>query len=272
MKLFADYHVHSDVSPDSEAAMSSTLARARDAGIHEVCFTDHCDPDYPYDNWPLPDLDRYFNELEKAREAFPDLAVRAGTELGMAPTAREYLSGMVRNHPFDFVIMSRHVVGGVDPMAEDFFTDCPQREGERRYLEAILEDIRAFDDYDVIGHLGFVDRGLAISESLDHVLSPFTHGDFPDLLDEILKALVERGRGLEVNTSTVASLGAPLPNASILRRYAELGGDIVTVGSDAHRPEALGRGFKDAQDLLSACGLDYFCTFEGRKPTHHPIR
>lgn len=271
MRLIADYHVHTDISPDSSAPMRSMLESAQDAGVAEVCFTDHCDPDYPYDNWPLPDLDRYFAELDAARKTFPNLRVRAGVELGMVPSAREHLRKTVRRHPFDFVLLSRHVVDDKDPMAEDFFTDCTQREGERKYLEAILEDIRSFDDYDVIGHLGFVDRGLAISRSLDPRLPPFTYADFPDLLDEILRRLIQNGKGLEINTSTHATLG-PFPHRSILERYAQLGGDIVTVGSDAHKPEAIGRGFDVAAELLASCGLRYVCTFEGRTPTHHPVR
>ena len=134
-------------------------------------------------------------------------------------------------------------------------------DGIRRFLEVTLENMRAFDDFDVYGHLDYIVRYAPLEPRR------FFYGDYGDLMDEILRFLISRGKGIEVNTGGYkAGLGCPNPCPEVLRRYRELGGEIVTMGSDAHAVEYVGSFMGEAQEVLRGCGFRYFTLFRGREP------
>lgn len=266
MDYYADYHVHTDISFDSDASMEQQAEAARERGVHELAFTDHYDPDYPYEGFEDPDLPLYFANLENVRAAFPDITFRAAMEVGPRPGTHDTARAKIASYPFDFILLSKHVVNGKDPWYPDFYEGLTQREGEELYLQEILDDVRTFGDFDVVGHIGYADRYLDRSATLTEILPRFTWEDFPDLIDAILRTVIENGKGIEINTSDCRVHGYPAPHPSIIRRYAQFGGEILTIGSDAHGPDRVAERFREAHELAAACGLRYVCTFEHRRP------
>ena len=271
MKRLADYHVHSEFSADSSEPMENAADAALRCGLTEIAFTDHYDEAYPCEPFPKPDYSRYFAALESVQGAFPELTVRSGVELGMMRSELDAIRETLSPWDFDFVLFSKHVINGRDPWYPDYFADRTLREAEREYLSEMIQDIRAFDDFDVVGHIGYVDKYLDRMSDLPAYSRPFEYQDFPDELDELMREIISRGKGIEVNTSCFGSWNDGMPRMSVFRRYIELGGEIVTLGSDAHEAGDVGRYFKEALPFLEAAGCRWICTFAERQPQFHRL-
>lgn len=267
-----DFHMHTEFSTDSGASVRSMLDEAVRKGLLAVCVTDHLDMDYPPDEelGPSPfqlDLDRYFDMLIGLREGYKGrLDVRIGIELGMQPHLGEAYEKIVSEYPFDFVIGSLHLINGMDPYYGKIFEG--RTDGEV-YREAFLETLKCLDgihSFDVLGHLDYVVRYGR------HQAGEYSYRKFADEIDEILRRLTEEGKGLEMNMGGLKyGLGFANPHPDVLRRYRELGGEIVTVGADAHRPEHIAYDFEKAGTILRACGFRYYTEFRRRKPVFHPL-
>lgn len=262
--ITADFHTHTDFSSDSEQPMEGALEALISKGIKTVCFTEHMDMDYPGGEFIL-DTAAYRARLLELREKFRGrIGVLFGVELGLmdylAPRLREYVSGW----DFDFIIGSSHLVDGVDPYYPEYFSKHGDYNGILRYFESILANIRAFDDFDVYGHLDYVVRYSGAKN--------YRPADFAELLDEILKTLISMGKGVELNTAGLKyGLEFAHPHPELLKRYRELGGEIVTIGSDAHAPERIAADFDRACSILKKCGFRYHAIFRKRKPTFELI-
>lgn len=257
--ITADFHTHTDFSSDSEQPMEGALEALISKGIKTVCFTEHMDMDYPGGEFIL-DTAAYRARLLELREKFQGrIVVLFGVELGLmeylAPRLREYVSGW----DFDFIIGSSHLVDGVDPYYPEYFSRHGDYNGILRYFESILANIRAFDDFDVYGHLDYVVRYSGAKN--------YHPADFAELLDEILKTLISMGKGIELNTAGLKyGLEFAHPHPELLKRYRELGGEIITVGSDGHKADHYAWDFDRAGDILRNAGFGYYTVFRGRKP------
>lgn len=258
-----DMHMHSQFSSDSDAPQEDMILTAMDAGLSGICFTDHLDIDYP-DN-PLLfqlDLPNYVASVlalqEKYRDKFP---VHLGIELGLQPHLGKLHNDILSQYPFDFVIGSSHVVHGFDPYFPAFYEGRNEKDCYREYFESILENIHAFDGFDVYGHIDYVVR-YGPTKNADY---DWKH--YQDIIDEVLKLLIEKGKGIEINTGGFKyGLGHPNPTEDIICRYHELGGEIITIGADAHAPQHIGFDFQKVPDILKNAGFDYFTVFKNRKP------
>ncbi len=153
------------------------------------------------------------------------------------------------------------MVHGQDPYYPEFYKGRKVTRCYMEYFESILENLSVFDQMDVYGHLDYIVRyGPGQNAS-------YSYERFQDILDDILKQLIRRQVGLELNTGGYHyGLGEPNPCRQVIRRYRELGGEIVTIGADAHDPSKVAYGFKKAADLLADCGFTYYTVFCGRKP------
>ena len=155
---------------------------------------------------------------------------------------------------------------GTDPYYPEFWNGRDQKAAIRRYLDVTLENIRAFDDFDVYGHLDYIVRYIPQGERR------FSYPEYRELTDAILQLLIGKGKGIEINTGGYkAGLPDPNPCADMLRRYRELGGEIITMGSDAHTPDYVGCRFSDAKEVLRDCGFRYYTVFRERKPEFIPL-
>lgn len=270
--LRSDCHMHTEFSTDSDAPVRDMLEEAVRRGMDGVCVTDHLDLDFPEDEGLGPDafqldLDRYFRTLTSLREEYRGrLDVRIGVELGLQEHLGKAYRDIAREHPFDFIIGSLHLVRGTDPYNREIFREHTDAEV---YREAFLETAQCLDaveDFDALGHLDYVVRYGARKEEA------YSYQRFADEIDGILKRLIASGKGLEMNMGGIrCGLGFPNPHPDVLKRYRELGGEIVTVGADAHRPEHIALAFREGADILRECGFRYYAEYIGRKPVFRKI-
>ena len=169
-------------------------------------------------------------------------------------------------HPFDFVIGSSHVVHGIDPYYPKYYKGRSEKTAYREYFESILENLNTYTDFDVYGHLDYVVRYGPDRNRF------YTYEAYADIIDEILRKLISMGKGIEVNTAGFKyGLGHPNPTEAVLLRYHELGGEILTLGADAHAPEHVAYAFDRLPQILRHAGFRYFTVFTGRKPDFLPL-
>lgn len=259
-----DFHIHSRVSFDSDADPKEIVNTAVHAGLREICFTDHLDYD-PINNDPSLAFDTA--DYAEAYDGLicKDLRIRRGMEFGMLPHNYDTMQSDLQRRSFDFVIGSVHFVDGLDIYYPPFWEGKTIEEAERRVLEQTLECVKVHDGFDVLGHLTYLSKADA-----NPVKRPVPFDVHKDVVDEIFRQLVSKGKGIEINTSGISTCGAPLPGFDYLRRFKELGGEIVTVGSDAHTPGRVGQFCTDmCKEVCEIFG--YVCTFEQRKPIFHRI-
>ena len=160
------------------------------------------------------------------------------------------------------LIGSSHIINGNDPYYPEFWEGKSIKEAVMSYFEAILRNVTTYENYDVYGHLDYINR---YSHYEDNSLE---YKDYSDIIDEILKVLVSKGKGLDINTSGYRyGLGRTNPQLDIVKRFKELGGEIVTVGSDAHKPEDVGAYFAEAYAMLKEAGFKYTASFRNKKAT-----
>ncbi len=263
-----DYHMHTWFSGDSKADPQAQVREAIRLGMKEICFTDHMDLDYPLETELfLLDLAKYGPAMEAIQAEWAGvLTIKIGVEMGLQPHLEKEIPAFVESYPFDFVIGSTHVADGIDPYRKAFFEGRTEEEGYRRYFEVTLENIRKFDCFDVYGHLDYVVR---YGPNRDR---EYLYESYKEILDEILRALILKGKGIEVNTAGLKyGLSYPHPYPFILQRYRELGGEILTVGADGHKPEQIAFAFSHVADYLRQNGIRYYCTFDKRKPSFHRL-
>lgn len=261
--------MHSRRSPDGMYALTEMAAAAAAAGLDEICLTDHVDlrpwrAYVPPEHFPWRELEE---EVREARAQWGDrIAIRLGAEMGEMVTDLPKAEVYWRDRPaLDFVIGSLHVMGErfgyldfthIDQVAERY------DEVIEDYLAQQLRHI-AWGRFSVLGHLT-----LPLRYANERFHMGVTFDRHMDGVEAVLRALVERGIGLECNTNRGHG---PLPGAEILTLYRQLGGEIVTLGSDAHRPEHVGLGIREGQELLRSCGFRYCCTFREMEPVFHPL-
>lgn len=259
-----DYHIHSRVSFDGCDTGLSMAQAALDAGLEEICFTDHVDYD-PFGTMGIMAFDTAEYNAEYDTLEVPGLKIRRGMEFGMTRGNREQFRTDLQRREFDFVLGSIHFVDGLDVYMPPFWQGKTVFEAERRCLEETLACVQVHTDYDVLAHLTYIGKTMA-----NPAPRPVPFDEHRELIDEILRTLAEKGKGLELNTSGLDRCGGYLPTADYFRRFRELGGEIVTVGSDAHQCARVGQYSKEACELLGDI-FGYVCTFEGRKPIFHKV-
>lgn len=256
--ITADFHTHSSFSTDSSEPLIEMVKAAAGKCLRTICLTEHLDYDYPGGEFQL-DTEAYREELMRVKSALSNkVEVLFGVELGLMDYLAPRLNEFAAAWDFDFIIGSSHLIDGKDPYYPEYFETLGSKNGILRYFESILANVRAFDNFDVYGHLDYVVR-----YSPEKKYEPL---DYREIIDEILKALISRGKGIEVNTAGLASgIGYPHPNEFMLKRYRELGGEIVTVGSDAHDRTRVAADFDKAQTALESAGFGHYAVFRRRK-------
>ena len=269
----ADMHIHTWFSMDSEACPRDMADEAVRKGLKTICFTDHFDKDdLEWGEEGIFDVDAYFVEMQKLQEEYAGkLNIRIGIELGLRTYLKDYYEELTKKYPFDFVIGSVHNVpykkdaeGNIlytDPAAEKLFTDRTDKEAYRLMMETTLENVRTSDCFQTLGHLDYVVRYGKSREK------EYSYTDYADIIDEILKLLIEKEKGLEVNSAGL-KYGLPFahPHPDVLKHYRELGGEIITIGADAHKPEHIAYDFAKAEEILKSCGFKYYTEFFEQKP------
>lgn len=259
-----DFHMHSVVSFDGHDTGLAMALAAKERGLKEICFTDHLDyeADVPVQTMVF-DTDKYNAEYDRLE--VPGLKIRRGMEFGIKPYNQDILEADLQRRHFDFVLGSVHFVDELDVYFEPYWRGKTVFEAERRFLEETLVCVEAHDDFDVLAHLNFISKAHAHPTN-----SNLYYRDHREITDEILKTLARKGKGLEMNSSGVDRCGDFLPMREFFERFRELGGEIVTFGSDAHRANRVGQYSDRACEILKDI-FGYVCTFEDREPIFHKL-
>ena len=266
--MFWDQHMHCNFSGDSDALPEDMIKAGIAHGLSGICFTDHLDYDYPEEpNIFLLDFDNYFKVLPDLREKYADkISVNIGIELGLQIQAAGQNLTVAEKYPFDFIIGSSHVVTHMDPYYPEFFAGRDEDAAYMEYFESVLENINSDVDFDVYGHIDYVVRYGPNKNAF------YTYEKFKDIIDEILTKLISKGKGIEVNTGGFKyGLGHPNPTEDIIKRYRELGGEIITMGADAHVPEYVAYEFDKTAQIIKKCGFEYYTVFKNRKAEFIPL-
>lgn len=269
MAILSDYHLHSSFSGDSKEDMEVMIQQGIQLGLKRMCFTEHMDMDF---NYAKPEeagmfelnTDSYLFDLIKYKEKYADrIAVSFGVELGIQPHLSKEIAGYAKAYDFDFIIASSHMCSGKDLYYPYFYEGRSSEEAYREYFEAILDNLNTISDYDVYGHLDYVVR-YGPDKDKD-----YSYDKYKDIIDKILNHLVGHEKGIEINTGGISyGLKELNPCTDIVTRYRQLGGEIITVGSDAHSQERIGEGFGRAEEILKKCGFRYYTVFERRMPEY----
>lgn len=259
-----DFHMHSRVSFDGHDTGMQLAQAGLAAGLKEICFTDHMDyvsaPGWHDLIYKVEDYNAEYDNLE-----VPGLTIRRGVEFGLYPDNQEQMQHDLSLRHYDFVLGSIHFVDNIDVYYPEYWEGRTVYEAQRRYFETMLDCVRAHDNFDVLAHITYLHKSRACP-----VKSPLPYADHAEIIDEILRTLAVKGKGLELNTSGMDRCGGFLPTPDYFRRFQELGGEIVTIGSDAHRSDRVGQYSFDACEVLKDI-FGYVCTFADRKPVFHKL-
>ncbi len=258
----SDFHLHTGYSGDTDVEPERMVQGAIEKGLKVVCFTDHHDADYTEDaelfelNTPL-----YMAGMQKLKKKYEDkIDMRIGVEIGLQSHLNEYYKEYTTQYPFDFVIGSSHLVWGRDPYYGLCLEGKEDVETYRKGFEDLLFYAKHIEAFDVMGHMDYIVRYGREREK------HYSYEANADIIDEVLRTLIYKGKGIELNTSGFKyKLGFPHPHPTIVKRYKELGGEIITVGSDGHCPEHIAYDFDKVTDILKSCGFKYYTEFKERK-------
>jgi len=259
-----DYHMHSTFSADCETPMEETVKSAIEKGLKEICFTEHIDYEYP-DKSIVFDIDipAYTKEIESLQEKYKaHIQIKKGVEIGVQPHLLNQYKRLLDREYFDFIICSMHTTNKQDLHSGQFFNERHPEAAYQLYYEELLYCVTHFDEYNILGHLDLVKRYKALD----------SNENFHDIIRDIFKTIIPKGKGIEVNASGFGyGLGTAMPSEDILQLYYDCGGEIITLGSDAHEARHVAFNFKQIIEQLESIGFKYIATYSNRKPTFHKI-
>jgi histidinol-phosphatase (PHP family) len=262
-----DYQVHSYCSHDGQATIREQCARAVELGLEEIGFSEHKDFDPKDPAVGYFDYDRYADEIAEAREEFSGaLAVRMGVEVDYQKWFESEIADFLGSHAFDFVIGSVHYVDSVMLMTPEYVEGRTKEEAYRGYYQAVFESV-ASGLIDIVGHLEYANRrGVPLFGAFDPTSYRFQ-------VEELVDAMIARNVALEINTAGLRQgTGNTYPCEAHVALYAERGGKLLTIGSDAHRPEDLADQYTLAAEMALRHGLREITVWSGRSPTSRALR
>ena len=278
--MLADMHTHSSFSPDADrgADIEKMALRAAELGLGILTVTDHCDlnfrfseSEHAYPDYLLCDRDMFgslgyalksIEAVTALKERYPVL--RCGIELGQLVQAPDTAADLASDLRLDFVIGSLHMNRGKPDFYWIEYNKMDSSELTAlldAYFEEQLEVCRTAD-FDVLGHLTYPLRYIVGKYGI-----PVELTRWEGIIEDIFRALIGRGKGIEINTSGLRQeYDRTFPDLGLVRLYRQLGGEILTLGSDAHRIEDIGSGLQAGAELAKQAGFDYMTVFTGRKP------
>lgn len=276
--MFADYHVHTEFSDDSVYPMEDVIKDAIAMGMDEICITDHVDYGVK-DDWdsgktieyrngePLANVDypRYIKKIEEMRRFYGNkISIKTGLEFGMQVHTVPQYEALFRRYAYDFIILSVHQVENREFWTQDFQKGRTQQEYNERYYEEMLHLVKCYQHYSVLGHMDLITR-------YDNA-GPYPFEKIKPIVTDILKIVIADGKGIELNTSYHRyGLKDTTPSVEILKLYRDLGGKVITIGSDSHKPEHLGAHIIEAKALLKDLGFHSFCTYDKMQMIFHKL-
>lgn len=259
-----DSHTHSAQSPDGKNTVREMAERAVELGIKHYTITDHLEINKFYDEEFLYEepVKQSSLILPPLIEEFKDrLDMHYGVELGQPLHDMELTERMLSSYDYEFIIGSCHMVKGWDDF---YYLDYQKTDPHyllKLYFEELLE-MAEWGKFDVLGHLTYplryIEGDFGIKIDMER---------YKSIIEEIFKTLIKNGMGIEINTSGLRQkIGAALPDERYVKMYRESGGEIITVGSDAHCCRDLGKGVAEGIRIAKNCGFDKIYYYNHRKP------
>lgn len=287
--MYADYHLHCEYSDDSNEPMENQIQEAITLGLDEMCFTDHVDYGIKRD-WDDPEgiiirhaiehgkevdlvlanvnYPKYFEALNMYQKKYASsISIKKGLEFGIQSITVDAYEKLYASYQddLDFILFSMHQVNNLEFWTQDFQKGKTQKEYNDEYYKEIYQTMQMFHHYSCLAHLDLMARYD------ENGIYPFENEK--DIIAEILKYAIRDGKGIEINTSSWKyGLKDTQPSRAILKLYKDLGGKIITVGSDAHETKYLASHIKDAYAILkNEIGINEICTFDNMQPIFHKI-
>ncbi len=269
-KRMMDLHVHTDNSFDGHHSAMFLCEQAVHKGLRAIAFTDHMDIDsYIPQQLNTRQVQAYF-EISKARTAFQGkLLVLSGIELGQGIFDMALSEKTVYRFDYDFIIGSMH--------ERRDFTDYSQLKYDEYTTDEIYDLLEKYaQDLYQLALWGHFDTMAHITYPLRYICGnyeiPINFSRFDDIMDEVFKTLIVKGKALEINTSGLRQkLRETMPGERYVKRFRELGGEYITIGSDAHYACDIGSGIQHGLELAQKCGFRYATFFQKREPMPVPI-
>ena len=277
MRNYIDCHTHTQFSVDSDADIIGMIERAMELGLSAYAVTDHCECNrwYSEEHYPDETTYRYFDfgrDFENSVSAVTKLKVQydgkinllCGVEMGQGNQVPEIAETIVNDSRLDLVIGSMHQLPKTEDFAfieyEKMTEDEMKKLLERYFLEVF--NLCKWDKFDILGHLTYPLRYIEDKGNVKIDMGPYE-----DIIREIFKVIIHNGKGIEINTSGLRQkYGKPFPEFRFVKMYRELGGEIISIGSDAHTVNDLGKGVADGAEIAKQAGFKYLCYFKERKP------
>lgn len=257
--FYADYHTHCNFSSDSDAPMEEMIKSAINKGLKSLALTDHVDYLPHYKETDYSEYMIVFNELKEKYAKKIELVF--GVEIGLESKNASKINDFTKKFPFDFIIGSSHSVCMLDLYFDDYFRNMNKKEAYELYFTEMLKNINTINDFCVYGHIDFISRYGKYSDN------SLSYDDYKEIIDCVLEALIKKDKGIEINTSGYRyGINDTYPNIKILKRYKELGGKIITIGSDSHTSDGIAAHFEDAYKMLKAVGFEHITTFKHLTP------
>lgn len=258
--ILVDSHTHSDHSPDGIDPVSAMCEYAEKAGLYAVAITDHCEIDSFFEDSSERSLMQSYISVMKAKTVYGRrLEVLAGVEFGQVCHNPEVTEKALKMRPFDFILASVHRIRGHEDFYFLDYSTVDFHEVFAQYLDELAETV-AWDNFDSLAHLTYPLRYVPDDMKFD--ISPFN-----SRIDEILKNLAKSGKALEINTSGLRQkIGVTLPPQDIVKRFRELGGELITIGSDAHKCRHVAYRLVEGMKSAKAAGFNKIVFYKNRKP------
>ena len=273
-----DLHMHTSFSGDSVTPPERQIEEAIRLGAKGICFTDNMDYSYPMAREAgtefVFDAGEYYKRMSELRDEYKDrLEVLIGIEYGLRnepdliDEMKEKYGRLNEEYDLDFTIGSTHCLEYTDPYyAVPYWVGKNLDEGMEKYFTAIAENAKTYDCYDSSGHYDYIVRYVPESDEWKGP-SSYDPMRYMDITDEFLKTLIHKGKALECNTAGIKyGLGFTHPHTLVLKRYLELGGELLTIGSDGHKPEHIFYDFEKTGEFLKSIGFKYYTIYRRHKP------
>ncbi len=273
-----EFHMHCSFSGDSVTPPEEQIEEAIRLGAEGICFTDHMDYSYPMAKESGTDfefdVDDYYRRMSELRDRYRGrLEILIGIEYGLRNEPdligemQEKYGRLNDEYDLDFTIGSTHCLEYTDPFyAVPYWVGRTPDEGLETYFRAVAENAKNYDCYDSSGHYDYAVRYVPASDAWKGP-ADYDPMRYMDITDEFLKTLIHKGKALECNTAGIKyGLGTTHPHELVLKRYLELGGELLTIGSDGHKPEHIFYDFKTTEDYLKNIGFKYYTIYRRHKP------
>ena len=275
MVLF-DNHSHSQFSFDGKRTSVEESARAAmSAGLGGICFSDHCDHYVPpmkasFENLTPEYIDvaEQQAEIGRVQDMLGEgVKILRGIEIGMYEECHEQIRDVLDSNSFDQVLASVHYIEQTDPYYGGYYEGKDWKQAYGGYLETIYKEMTWLEDFDIMGHYDYIVRYAS------YPVTSIRYRDFSDIFDEMFRYLIHEGKALEINTKSYEGHRGRIVELDhdVLLRYREMGGEIISLGSDSHEPSRVGAGFSHHAELLKSLGFRWTAHYESRHLVQLPL-